>query len=177
MRPFGFALLVIGLLLGPAYFVYAKFFSGVAVGSYALRAGPGGFDPVSVALAPEASPVRVVLRLSVQYGPSKDGPSVPRNRYQAVATRDGAPVAEHSFELVANSVESSFQEFTWDFATLQVTKPGDYRLTLRETAPPEMQVISAYLNVRRTVLEPDLRGVWAGAGLIGLAALLVFLGP
>ena len=50
-------------------------------------------------------------------------------------------------------------------------------MTLRETAPPEMQVISAYLNVRRNVLEPDLRVVWAGAGLIGLAALLVFLGP
>jgi hypothetical protein len=33
------------------------------------------------------------------------------------------------------------------------------------------------VELRRNVLEPDLRVVWAGAGLIGLAVAMLVLGP
>lgn len=177
MRPVALALLVVGLVLGPGYFVYAKFFSGGSAGSFPLTARQGGFEPVAFALAPEASPARLVLRLSVQYGPSHDGASVPRNRYRTTVTRGAAQVAGSPFELVANSVESSFQEFVWDLATLEVAAPGEYRLTLEETSPPGMQVTGASVDLRRNVLDPDLRVVWAGAGLIGLAVAMLVLGP
>ena len=177
MRPVALALLVIGLVLGPGYFVYAKFFSGGSAGTYPLTPRSGGFEPVAFSLVPEASPARLVLRLSVQYGPSHDGASVPRNRYLTTVTRGGAQVAESPFELVANSVESSFQELVWDLATLEVADPGEYRLTLEEISPPGMQVTGASVELRRNVLTADLRVVWAGAGLIALAVVMLVLGP
>jgi hypothetical protein len=177
VRTVALALLVVGLLLGPGYFVYAKFFSGAAAADYPLAPRQGGFEPVAFPVAPEASPLRLVLRLSVQYGPSHDGASVPRNRYRATVTHGEVPVSERDVELVANRVESSFQEFAWDLATLQVAAPGEYRLGLEETSPPGMQVTGASVEVRRNVLDPDLRVVWAGAGLIGLAVAILVLGP
>ncbi len=177
MRPVALALLVLGLLLGPGYFVYAKFFSGTAAASHPLVPRQGGFEPVTFTVAPEASPLRLVLRLSVQYGPSHDGASVPRNRYRAVVSRGGVSVSEREVELVANSVESSFQEFAWDLATLEVAGPGEYRLSLEETSPPGMQVTGASVALRRNVMDPDLRVVWAGAGLIGLAVAVLILAP
>lgn len=170
MRPLPLVLIAIGLLLGPGYFLYARYLTGTAVGSYPLGvAAP--FQPVALALRPEMSPVRLILRLSAEHGPSYTGTPAPapRNRYRAVVTRAGEVIAQADFTLVSNTIESSFQEFGEVLATFEVAAAAEYRVALESAAEPQMRVTAASLEVRRNVQDPDLRVVWAGVALLGVA--------
>jgi hypothetical protein len=119
------------------------------------------------------SPVRVILHVSAQHGPSLGG-GTPRNRYRAAILRNEEPVAEMSFELAADSVESSFQEFATVLGTLDLREAGQYRMQLDETAEPQMQVTRAAVEVRRNAREPDMRVVWTGVAMLAAAAGLLF---
>jgi hypothetical protein len=174
MRPVTLAIFILGLLLGPGYFLYTKYLTGTAAGTYPLTRTARGFEPLVLRLPPEMSPVRLILRLSAQHGPSFGG-ATPRNRYRAAVSRGGATAAETPIELASNTVESSFQEFGHVLATLDVGQASEYRLQIEETAEPGMQVTGASVEVRRNVGEPDMRVVWAGVAMLAVAvAGLVF---
>jgi hypothetical protein len=177
LRPLTLAVLVIGLLLGPGYFLYARHLTGAVVGTYPVATAAGGrLEPVLLSLSPDMSPVRLILRVSADHGPSYTGAptAAPRNRYRAAVTREGQVVAESVFELVANTLESSFQEFAEVLATLRIDAPGAYGVQIEETGKPQMRVTAASLELRRNARDPNMRLVWAGAALLG-AGLLALL--
>jgi hypothetical protein len=174
VRPAALVLLALGLALGPGYFLYAKYLTGAGVGTYPLDGAPGGgFAPVAMTLEPGMSPVRLVLRLSAEHGTGY--PPAPRNGYRAVVTGSTGTVATSTFELVSSTFESSFQELGHVVATFEVPAAGEYRVGIEAAGEPQMRVTAAAVEVRRNVREPDLRVVWTGAALIGLAVFALLL--
>lgn len=177
MRALSWLLILAGLAAGPGYYLYARYFTGAVVAEHLLAVLAD--DRVArhspaVRLAPDMSPVRFVLRISAEHGPSYEG--APRNRYRAVIQRDGTTVAESAFELVSTTLESSFQEHAQVLATLAVAQAGDYRLALEDTTEPQMRVTALRLEVRRNVHEPDRRVVWGGVVLLVLAVVRFLFG-
>jgi hypothetical protein len=164
-----------GFLIGPGYFLYTRYFTGavVAVHQLGLPAGAGGARSAEVALEPAMSPVRFILRVSTEHGPSLRG--APRNRCRTVIEAEDKSVASSEIELVSNSIESTVQEFAEVLATLEVPRPAVYRVTLEEGADPGMNATRTQVEVRRNVREPDTRIVWAGVALLlaGLVRLIL----
>lgn len=177
MRALSWLLILAGLVAGPGYYLYARYFTGALVAEHLLAvladAQVARHSP-AVRLEPDMSPVRFVLRVSAEHGPSHEG--APRNRYRALIQRDGATVAESDFELVSTTLESSVQEHAQVLATLAVAQAGDYRLALEDTAQPQMRVTALRLEVRRNVHEPDKRVVWGGVALLALAVVRFLAG-
>jgi hypothetical protein len=179
LRPVTLVLLALGLLVGPGYFLYARHLTGTVVGTYPLAtAQGGGFQSVAISLSPDMSPVRVILRLSAEHGPSVVGTptAAPRNRYRAVVSRGGQAVAETGVELVSSTIESSFQEFASVVATLEVGTAGEHLVQIEGVGEPQMQATAASLELRRNATDPDMRVVWTGVALIGVALMGLVIG-
>lgn len=167
-------LVVVGLLLGPGYYVYQKFYTGRILHSIPLAPASDGFQPASFVVGPEFGPIRIVLRASADHDPVIDN-TPPRLRYTAEVRAEPGATASFPVEFVATSIESEFREFTAEIATLPVAQATTYHVSLRQVEPSGMSVRSAVLEIRGDVSEPDMRLVWGGVLLLGTGALLLVL--
>lgn len=165
-------LVAVGLLLGPGYYFYHKFFTGRILHSIPLLPGADGFQPASFAVGPESSPIRIVLRASTDHDPVI-GNTAPRLRYSAMVRSEPGTEASFPVEFISTSFESEFQEFAAEVATLPVAQTMTYHVALRQTEPSEMRVRSSVLEIRGNATEPDMRLVWSGVFLLVTGALLL----
>lgn len=176
----GIILLILGLLLGPGYYVYTRFFSGDVVATQPLplaRDGAGErFEPVLLSLAPEMQPIGLVLRFTVSHGPTIQPTYTPRSDYRARLLDGERVILDQRFSLQSPEVESTpSRVFQHALPVLAIEHAGSYRLTVDAEGEPQMTVHSADVQVRANVREPDLQLVAVGAALVAVGLLAIFL--
>lgn len=175
----GILLLIAGLVMGPGYYVYARFFSGILVATQAMQVraedGVQRFQPVSLKLAPDMQPAGLVLRFQVSHGATISPPNTPRNDYRARLLDGERIVLDQRFSLQSTLVESTPSlQFQQSLAVPAVDRAAEYQLELQLEGEPDMQVLSADVQVRAHMREPDFTLVYAGAA-IAAAGLLSIL--
>lgn len=162
-------LLLSGLALGPAYWIYAKFFSGRLVETLELTVGADArIESAGFRIDPAMKPVGLVLHAAASFKPNMDDSKPPANVYTATLLRDGAPLLTTELRLAATSVQVSEPVFKERLFWLEGAEAGDYRLLLTPARAPEMTAGPARLEVRAEMIEPD--GRWVSGGLLLLAA-------
>ncbi|MGA7179681.1 MAG: hypothetical protein WBX11_08870 [Thiobacillaceae bacterium] len=152
----GIVLLIIGVILGPGYYIYTRFYTGREITELPLEfsAGPDG-RPVAIArfdLLPVMGPVTVILNLTISYGPTLTPPNTPRNRYRARITLNGTTILSQPFTLKATQVEATpAQVFKHSLPVMSIKTPGEYRLELAQDGEAEMEIKQASVQVRAGV--------------------------
>lgn len=168
-------MLALGALLGPGYFIYLTFFTGQVIHSIALAPALGGFQPVSFSVEPKSDPIRIVLQVTAEHGPTVQT-TPPKLRYVAtVAQQDSQPV---SYPVEFNALlatESELREFSEAIATFPVPKAATYTVSIRETGLSQMGAIKAMLQVRERVSSPARGVVWVGVVLLAAGILLLLV--
>jgi len=174
----GIVLLILGLLLGPGYYVYTRFFSGDLIATQPLPVDAAGqrFEPVLLRLVPDMQPVGLVLRFTVSHGPTIQPTYTPRSDYRVRLLDGERAVLDHRFSLQSPEVESTpSRVFQHALPVLPVERPVSYRMELSAENEPQMQVHSADVQVRAHVREPDLKLVAAGVALAVIGFLVTML--
>lgn len=187
MKRLATLLILLGVALGPGYYLYCEHFSGERVGSFPVAERgsawtlPGGvilrfsgnaaFKPFTVVLDPQMTPVGFVVK--AQFAAAAAARSPVSNRYHATLYLEGSPVLEKSFSL-SHSGGKNPEHVTHSVAlgTLDVGRAGQYTFVLEERGRPEIAVNALEVEVRRNVREPVMGLVWSGVALLmlGIAA-------
>lgn len=164
-------LLMLGLLLGPGYYVYARYFSGQVVATQAMPLSATRIEVVNVAVSPDMNPIGLVLRFSAAHGPTPIPPNAPRNHYRARVMDGERVVLEQRFELIAPTVESApLAQFQQALPVFDAERAATYRLELNAEGEAEMPLHSVDVQVRAGMRSPDYRVVAAGVVLLVLGA-------
>lgn len=177
MKPLFLLLITVGLALGPGYWIYAKFFSGELVQTLELQAAPGGgLVTPGFQLRADMRPAGLILKAQGGFAPNMDEAKPPRNVYLAQVSRDGQPFKEVGVTLAVKSVSDSNPAFVERLLWLEVVPPGAYQVLLTPKAAPEITLDRARLEVRAHIQEPDGRMVAAGALLLIVGVMALFMG-
>ena len=179
MKNLSLFLLVAGLLAGPAYWVYAKFYTGSQAAMLALtKSGQGPRDPWSAPvfkLSQDMAPVGLILHATGHFSPNMDESRPPKDGYQALLTRDGTAAKPLAFSLGVSDVANSHPAFKEHLLFLQVLQAGDYRLDIAPAADPTIQLDQVSLEIRQHLREPDSTVVTVGMLVMILGILGFFL--
>ena len=180
MRPGIAFLLVIGILLGPAYYAYCVFLSGksgqaivmderanrwITDDGSILRFGNGlAYKPVPLALSPEMN--RVILRLRFRFDTDRDASGV-EYRYQASLAQLDHTVVERPFTVHAKRGGTQ----TFDIGPLEITYPAEYAFILEEVGAIK-NAPGLTLEVVENVDTPLRPVIWTGMALLMIAFVL-----
>jgi hypothetical protein len=175
-------LIVLGLLLGPGYYVYCEYLSGEEVARHELReradrwtlpdgsiqrfSGHLAYQPVILELTPERNDVR--LRLT--FHAASDAPAG-ENRYLATLEDVDHPVRQQDLEIrVAPGAAQSV-----NIGAFPVRIPAEHVFILEEVGKPAATVSHVILTAEQGVqrLIPALAGTGVALLLAG-AVLLVY---
>jgi hypothetical protein len=142
-------LIIIGILIGPAYFFYCEMFSGrvVAKGSGAL---------LQADLDPSMNPVSILAH----------GYSDRRvQTFQAVLRLGRSEVWRKGFSISAHDRDGTRSSNTVGLGTLRISSPGAYELMVYGSS-------SIQVEIRRNVRDPNMAVVWAGVVMLVLGLLI-----
>lgn len=174
MKPSALLLIVLGLLLGPAYLAYCEYLSGEISETHTLteranrwelpdgailrlRSGMG-YKPLPIELDPELNRYR--FRLTFSAGGSDSALADATNNYQLSVLQGDVNVFERTFQVKGgNAVRVALDP-------LEIFYPGSYVLLLEETAAPKIAVSSVKLEIRSKVETPRNWLVWSGLVLL-----------
>lgn len=168
------ALIVGGLLVGPAYWVYSKFYTGsdaVLLTLHPLEAKPGlarVWQSESFRLAEGMAPAGLILVAQGHFSPNLDEQRPPRDGYSATLARDGVAGDPLAFSLGVKYVSDSNPAFREHLFLMQKVQAGQYVLTVKQAAEPAIQIDRMQLQVRQNLQEPNPDIVMAGLGLLVL---------
>lgn len=174
-------LIVIGLLVGPAYYYFCEILSGQAAETHVLteRANrwelPDGailrvrsglaFKPVVLDLNPELNLYRlrfnfdVIRRDAIAAG-------IP-NSYQVSLLQGDTTVLERSFEIKdSGKISRTLESF-------EVLYPGSYVLLLEEAGTPALGIAGVKFELFNRVEKPKMWLVWSGLVMLGFGTMLV----
>lgn len=164
------ALLLIGFLLGPGYYVYVRHFSGRLQTTQAFPITGTQIGPIDIRVAPEINPVGLVLRFSAAHAATAHPPNSPHSGFHAKLFDGERVVLDQRFSLMATSVESTPAAIYQQALPLfDADRAAAYRLTLQLEGESQMQINSVDVQVRASAREPDLR-------LVALGGVLLLLG-
>jgi len=164
------ALLLIGFVLGPGYYVYVRHFSGQLMSTQTLPLAGAQMEAVTLHLTPDMNPIGLVLRFSAAYGATAHPPNSPRNEYRAELLDGERVVLAHRFSLNATSVESTpAATFQQALPLFDADRAAEYRLSVQLQGEGAMQIHSADVQVRAKMRSPDWR-------LLALGGVLLVLG-
>lgn len=177
------ALLLIagGLLLGPAYWVYAKFYTGSDAALLTLAPAevkPGlarVWQSAPFTLTETMAPVGLVLVAQGHFSPNMDENRLPRDTYSATLSRDGETATPLAFSLGVKYVSDANPAFREHLLLMQKVRPGQYAITVNQAAEPAIQIDRMQLQVRQNLQEPDPDNIVAGIGLLALGLLVLAL--
>jgi hypothetical protein len=175
----GVALLVIGLVLGPGYYVYSHFLSGKVASSHPLTVQHQGaenhFAPVQIELGPDMGKIGLILRFQTEHGPVMTPTQMPQNVYRATLKSGGRTVFEHPFMLTSTSMEhQALLNYSEAVPVFQADTSGLYQLEISQTGEAGMNLIGANVQVRQGVVEPNKTLLTAGFGLL-VAGVVVLM--
>lgn len=174
MKTVSLLLLAAGMLLGPAYWIYAKFFSGspaALVPLTSLDAAAGTWRSAEFKLTAEMAPVGLILKSQGSFAPNMDENRPPRDMYAALLSRSKETAKPLGFELNAGSIGNSNPTFNTHLVLFQVVKEGSYQLEIRPSGPPSIPLQKVELEVRQHLVEPNPNIVMAGVLLLVLGVL------
>jgi hypothetical protein len=176
MKPIALFLLIVGLLVGPAYWVYAKFYTGSQLALLELKREDNGHwrSPTFTLTADMASVGLVMHAQAATPPPSEDG-RVRQNRSVVLLHRDDETAKPLPFSLRVTDTGKTVQTFREHLVYMQQVKPGQYWLAVEPTPQSEISFTNMQLEVRRNLAEPDTRVVTVGMvmGVLGLLGLLI----
>lgn len=165
-------LLILGLLLGPGYYVYTRYFTGQVVATQALPLAGTRIEATNVAVRPDMNPIGLVLRFSAAHGQTINPPDTPRNAYRARLVDGERVVLDERFSLISSLVESAVAlQFQQALPLFDAERAANYRLELSLDGDAQMQVSSVDVQVRAGMRAPDLRVVAAGLVLLVLGVV------
>jgi hypothetical protein len=174
MKTVSLLLLAAGILLGPAYWIYAKFYSGsqaAPVPLARLDAAAGTWRSAEFRLTADMAPVGLILKSQGSFVPTMDENRPPKDLYAALLSRDGERAKPLGFELNPGSVGNTNPTFTSHLVLLQSVKDGSYQLEIIPSDPPSIPLQKVELEVRQHLVEPNPNIVMAGVLLLVLGIL------
>jgi hypothetical protein len=181
MKMISLILVIAGLILGPAYWIYAKFYTGSELVNLPLSATPHAttgllvWQSASFDMNESVAPIGLILSAQGQFSPNMEDRKPPKNAYGAILHRDGEASAPLNFSLGASSVSDSNPVFREHLLLMHKVIPGKYHLTVEARTPDEIKIDKMALQVRQNLHEPDPRVVTGGVVLfiLGILALVV----
>jgi hypothetical protein len=162
-------LIVLGFILGPAYFAYCEYLSGTNAETHVLterasrwtlddgtilrlRSGMG-YKPLTIALDPELNRYR--LRLTFEMAP-RESATIEKNKYQVSVLEGDLGLFERSFEIAGTgSVRVTLDP-------MEALYVGNFVLLLEEIGTPPLPVSKVTLQVRNRVEKPLMWMAWSG---------------
>ncbi|HNQ04720.1 MAG TPA: hypothetical protein PKH69_08915 [Thiobacillaceae bacterium] len=173
------ALIALGALLAPAYWVYAKFYTGSQAQRLDLTVAEGWAAEArrwvspDFVLNPDMAPVGLVLLAQGHFSPNMDESKPPRDLYAVTLYRQGEAAQPLQISLGVSQVTDTNPSFREHLLLMQHVQPGTYRMEVTALKPPVIQIERMQLQVRQHLHEPDPRIVTAGIvvfilGLLGL---------
>lgn len=181
MKMLALALIVCGLVLGPAYWIHAKFYTGSEAALITLEAAPvkpaqaRTWQSAPFRLAPEMAPVGLILVAEGHFSPNMDENRPPRDQYSATLSHDGVAAQPLAFSLGVKYVSDSNPSFREHLLLMQKAQAGEYAITISQAAEPAIEIDRMQLQVRQQLKEPDPDVVMAGIGLIVLGLLVLVM--
>jgi hypothetical protein len=177
IKKIAYALLFLGLILAPGYWILAKFYTGSQaslVPLTPLKAREGELpvwrsEPFS--LTPAMAPAGLILLAQGHFSPQMDTSAPPRDLYTATLFRAEASAKPLNFALGVKSLSDSHPVFREHLLLLQRVQPGTYRLEIQAVKPPVIQIERMELLVRQHLHEPDPNVVTGGVVLFILGIL------
>jgi len=176
----GIVLLIIGVILGPGYYIYTRFYSGREITELPLQFQRGTEGPpravASFDLLPIMGPVTVIVNLTAAHGPALSPPNLPSNRYWARIVLKGRTVLTHSFSVRAVQVEATPAEvFKQALPVMKNIVPGEYKLELIQEGEAEMEITQATVHVRAGVHFLNTTLLAAGIGLLAAGVIIILI--
>ena len=181
MKPRVVLLMVLGIILGPAYYAYCVYFSGRTGQTFALSeraerwVGPDGailrfrgglgYKPVPLTLAPEMN--LVALRLRFDLPDSAPGNAPLELHYQATLFEREHTVLERAIRVTLATGRSR----SADIGPLEIPYAGDYLFVLEEVGRFS-QAPGVSLSIVERVESANMVVVWTGLSLLIVAFAL-----
>lgn len=182
MKMLSLALIICGLLVGPAYWIYNKFYTGSEAALLTLKPAeskPGlarTWQSEPFRLEAGMAPAGLILVAQGHFSPNMDESRPPSDSYSATLARDGSAAQPLAFKLGVKHVSDSNPAFREHLVLMQKVQPGEYTLTVAQAAEPAIEIDRMQLQVRQHIREPDPNIVMAGIGLLvlGILGLVMF---
>lgn len=172
-------LLALGALLAPAYWLYAKFYTGSQALLVELTQDPAQGDDLPLwrsapfRLEGAMAPAGLILLARGHFSPNMDENKPPRDPYVVTLYRDEEAAQPLQITLGVSKVADSNPSFREHLLLLHTVKPGSYRIEVSAARATDIHMDGMQLQVRQHLHEPDPRIVTAGIivfvlGLMGL---------
>jgi hypothetical protein len=179
MKTLSLLLLVVGLILAPTYWIYAKFYTGKQTAMLTLGKAEGTMEKWRSApfeLRPEMAPVGLILHVDASFSPNMDESQPPQDRFLVTLSKQGEVAKPLAIVLKAGNTANSNPMFKEHLLFLQVVQGGQYQIEVAPASEPRMKVGQMRLEVRQNLHEPNSHVVTGGVvmlilGLLGLIAL------
>lgn len=182
MKKISLLLLIAGLLAGPGYWIYAKFYTGSQATLVSLTRTEGKerapvWRSPAFSLSRDMAPLGLILVARGRLPAGQQAGAPPKDHYTATLFKDGAAAQPLAFTLAirGNSAPTD-PVFREHLLLFQVVQDGRYQLEMAPVAPPAIPLDQVRLELRQHVLEPDSRVVTGGLlvlmlGILGLVLI------
>ena len=186
MSRYGPLLLMLGLLLGPVYYLFAEYSGGQPGETAALseRAArwtlPDGtilhfvrgqaYRPLTLQLDPQMN--RIAFRLTFQATAAESGGSKESDEYRLSLMQADQPVFQRVFAVKLSPGATA----RVDVGRLELYYPGAYELLLEEAGTPHTPVSQVTVEVRQNIETVFAPLVWGGVAML-IAGLALVLEP
>ena len=184
MSRYGPLLLMLGLLLGPVYYLFAEYSSGQPGETFTLseRAArwtlPDGtilhfmrgqaYRPLTLKLDPRMN--RIAFRLTFQAAVEEPRASRGSDEYRLSLIQADQPVFQRAFVVDLSPGANA----SVDVGRLELYYPGAYELLVEEAGTPRIPVSQVTVQVRQNIETVFAPLVWVGIAMLiaGLALLI-----
>ncbi|MEW5788847.1 MAG: hypothetical protein AB1899_13440 [Pseudomonadota bacterium] len=175
MKNLSLLLLIAGLIAGPAYWVYAKFYTGSQAALLKLDRAGTGWRSADFRLSPDMAPVGLILHATGSFSPNMHESQPPKDGYAVTLFRDGQAAKPLNISLGVKNVADSNPAFKEHLLFFQVVQAGTYHVEISPAAEPDIKLDRMELEVRQHLHEPDSTIVTAGMVVMILGILGFFL--
>jgi hypothetical protein len=186
VKRYGPLLVMLGLLLGPTYYIFCQYLSGENGDTFVLteRATrwtlPDGtilhvsngkaFRPVTLKLDPDMN--QIAFRLTFEAAPGTSDAAKSADEYQITLLQSDQPIFERALVIKLTPGAKASAET----GRLAVYYPGAYELLLQETGAPRVPVSQVTLEVQKKLETVFLPLMWGGLAML-TAGLAITLEP
>lgn len=175
MKTVSLLLLIAGLIAGPAYWVYAKFYTGSQAALITLEKQGNGWRSSDFKLSPEMAPAGLILHANGSFSPNMHESQPPKDGYAVTLYRDGTAAKPLNISLGVKSVSNSNPAFKEHLLFFQVVQAGVYHVEITPAAEPDIKLDRVQLEVRQHLHEPDSNVVTGGMLVMILGILGFFI--
>jgi hypothetical protein len=164
--------MLVGLVVGPAYWIYGKFYSGQTVQSLTLTAdGSGKFVSGDFRIAPGMAPAGVIMTALGSFAPNMTEDQPPKVGYAATLYKDGVEFNVAKFPLKVKSTSDTHPSFKERLFFLEAPQDAVFRMELQALTPETIKLDRVDIEIRANIQEADGRIVSAAMVLLILAGL------